>query len=232
LEKSISPWTGDSTLRIEQLELARKLEMTFGGTWTGISFLDQEPADREERNSHDGIRFCEAVRLARVSPVLFHPEKSACLGAQYAFGHLGNSKDKLIENLVNAKGFSGDYAGEILNGSPHLLVPAKAVGLNLKAKSDVLLAALQPKQAMFLVQTYQLFMEKPCLQEMSSVLSICSNVAVKARNTQDLVVSFGCEDSRNFGRFTRDRLFAGLPNTLGWGLVNARARIRRSGAQE
>ena len=64
---------------------------------------------------------------------------------------------------------------------------------------------------MRLIKIYQERLEKAFRTEISSVISACGNVVVKAIQTQDMAISFGCDDSRKFGRVYRDRLYAGIP---------------------
>jgi uncharacterized protein (DUF169 family) len=74
----------------------------------------------------------------------------------------------------------------------------------------VLLAQLQPEQAMRLIQIYQRKLKKQYQTKIAGVITVCANVTVKALQTQDMAISFGCDDSRTFGGLTRNRLYAGV----------------------
>ena len=45
-------------------------------------------------------------------------------------------------------------------------------------------------------------------------MAVCGNVAVKAYLTRHICLSFGCPDSREYGRISRDRLAVGIPFQL------------------
>jgi uncharacterized protein (DUF169 family) len=47
--------------------------------------------------------------------------------------------------------------------------------------------------------------------ELSGFAAVCGNVAVKAYVTRRISLSFGCEDSRQYGGVPRDRLIVGIP---------------------
>jgi uncharacterized protein (DUF169 family) len=201
------------------MKMKRRLERTFGGTWFPISFLPALPDSAESGGILEGIRFCEAIDKARVHPVLVKPEQSPCMGTKLAFGHGENLAESMIEKLVGEKSFSETYARELIRRTPALERPVMGVGLNLETRPDLYLAPLQPMHAMVLLQRYEAVMEKTADQNLSSVFSLCANVAVKAHQTRDIALSFGCEDARTFGRFSRDRMFVGLPRELAAKLV-------------
>lgn len=46
---------------------------------------------------------------------------------------------------------------------------------------------------------------------LSSIMGVCGNVAVKTYLEGKICVSFGCDDSREYGQISRDRLALGIP---------------------
>ncbi len=201
------------------MEIERRLERTFGGTWFRIAFLPVLPSSLDPETVIEGTRFCEALDKARVHPVLLKPEQGPCLGTRFAFGHRGNLAATMVRKLSKEKGLSKSFAEQLVRQSPSFEEPLQGVGLNLDTKPDLYLSPLQPLHAMVLLQRYEKIMEKTVDQKFSSIFSICANVAVKAHQTQDIALSFGCEDGRTFGRFSRDRLFVGLPWELATKLI-------------
>ena len=191
----------------------RKLEAVVGGVWHGVSFFEDMPERPQGVYSAQGIRFCEAFVVARVHKVLIDPNVITCPGARFAFGCTGNFTEEMIQRL-SEKGYSPDYIERMMEEIPRLREPPAAVGLNLKNPPDMLMAALQPDQAMRLTQLYEREQKKALSASFSSVMSICANIAVKAIKTKDATLSFGCEDARAFGGVSRDRLVAGVPYSM------------------
>jgi uncharacterized protein (DUF169 family) len=195
------------------MDTARKLEAVVGGVWHGVSFFEDMPERPQGVYRAKGIRFCEAFVVARVHKVLIDPNAITCPGARFAFGCKGDFTAEMIQKL-SEKGYSRDYVERMMGEIPRLGEPPTAVGLNLKNPPDILMAALQPDQAMRLTQLYERKQKKALSASFSSVMSICANVAVKALQTKDATLSFGCEDSRAFGGVSRDRLVAGVPYSM------------------
>ena len=79
---------------------------------------------------------------------------------------------------------------------------------------DVVLSCMQCEAAMGLVRRWQERRGGPLDVEISSVMGVCGDVAVKAHLTGRVCLSFGCPDSREYGRIGRDRLIAGVPASL------------------
>ncbi len=201
------------------METIKKLEVSIGGRWHSVSLFNSSYEGREEFQSPHMDRFCEAVNSATINKVLLDPGKFTCPGARYAFGCGDSLKKDMFKKFVEEKGFSADYAKTLIENMPHCVDQPEAIGINLSNQPDVLIAQLQPEQVMHLLQIYQLKLEKTYQGEISSVISACGNVTVKAIQTKDLAISFGCEDARTLGGLSRDRLFAGLPYGLAKSLV-------------
>ena len=191
----------------------RGLEASIGGVWHGVSFFQDMPECPQGVYRAQGIRFCEAFVVARVHKVLIDPSAIACPGARFAFGCSGDFREEMIQKLTE-KGYSRDYIEKMMEEIPRLWEPPAAIGLNIKNPPDILLAALQPDQAMRLAQLYEKKQQKALSATFSSVMSICANVAVRALQTKDAALSFGCEDARAFAAISRDRLVAGVPYSM------------------
>lgn len=193
------------------METIRELERIIGGRWHGVSIFGLNAKCKEEFLSPHPDRFCEGLKLASVNTVLLDPHQFTCPGARYAFGCGIDLKDIMIRKLVDTKGYSPQFAEKLIGDTPHFQNKIQAIGINLSNKPEVLIAQLQPEQGMHLIRIYQAKLETVFQTEISSVISACGNVTVKAIQTQDMAISFACDDSRTFGGLSRDRLYAGLP---------------------
>ncbi len=201
------------------METMRTLEKMIGGRWHGVSILSSNAKYKEGFLSPHVDRFCEVIEMACVHKILLDPSQFTCPGARYAFGCGTDLKEKMIQKLVDQKGYSSAYAEKLIEETPHCHIKPGAIGINMRNEPSVLVARLQPEQVMRLIQVYQRKLEKSFQTEISSVISACGNVTVKAVQIQDMVISFGCDDSREFGSLSRHSLFAGLPYSLAEKLI-------------
>ncbi len=200
------------------MNAARKLEGLVGGVWHGVSFYDHVPECPQGTYRAKGIRFCEATVVARVHKVLMDPHDLTCPGARFAFGYGGSVNEEMILNL-REKGYSEEYVERIMEETPRFEELPVAIGLDMENPPDIVMAALLPDQAMRLIQLYEKRQERALSSALSGVMSICANIAVRALQTEDLVLSFGCDDARAFGGIPRERLVAGMPYSLAQSLV-------------
>jgi len=186
----------------------------FGGRWTGVKFyFDELPAVTE--HSVRDIRFCEAIKKALVHPMLLRPEDLNCHGARYVFGWDETAKGEMAKKFHDQEGFSESKAKELVRNLPKLHGSLKGIGLNLKnSPPDLLLSYLQPGQVMKLLRSYQIHFGKDLNVDLSSIVSVCGHVAVEAFIKQQIALSFGCRDSREYGGITRDRVAVGVPVEL------------------
>ncbi|MFX1555443.1 MAG: DUF169 domain-containing protein, partial [Promethearchaeota archaeon] len=158
-------------------------------------------------------RFCEALNRSWSSNNLVRRGCVNCMGANYVFGWQGTS-DKVIENFQKKRNVSSGEASSIIKGLPRMEVSPIAIGFNNEESPDLLVACLQPQQCMRLVDVYQKVFGEEMKVELSGFAAVCGNVAVKAYLTKRVSLSFGCEDSRQYGGISRDRLIVGIPNAL------------------
>jgi uncharacterized protein (DUF169 family) len=200
------------------MDAFRKLEGVVGGVWHGISFYDHMPERPQGTYRAKGVRFCEAIVVARVHKVLMDPRDLTCPGAMFAFGCGEAGKEEMIMKL-REKGYSEGYLERIMEETPRFEEPPAAIALDMGDPPDIVMAALLPDQAMRLNQLYERTQNRPVSVVLSSLMSICANIAVRAVQTEDLALSFGCEDARAFGGIPRERLVAGMPYAMARSLV-------------
>lgn len=205
------------------MEVARKLEIAIGSRWHGISFINDENDVWPDVKLKRVSRFCEAVRSAVTHKMVVRPGDFACPGAAYAFGGMVDLKETMIDKMIALKGYSKDAALQFYEKTPHLQVMPKMIAFDCKDEPDVLLSLLQPEQAMRLLQRYHIKLGRIFSSEMPSIISACGNTVVKAFLTNDMAISFGCDDSRTFGKLSRDRLYVGLPYSIATQIVSDHA---------
>jgi uncharacterized protein (DUF169 family) len=67
---------------------------------------------------------------------------------------------------------------------------------------------------MSLLRRWQVFCGHAPLVPLSSFLAICAWVVVRAHKLNEVCLSFGCFDSRQFGGVANDTLVVGMPPAL------------------
>lgn len=186
----------------------------FGSRWTGVKlYFDELPT--VTAHSVRDIRFCEAIKKSLVHPMLLRPVDLNCHGARYVFGWDETAKEEMKKKFHTQEGFSESKAKELVRNLPKLHGSLKGIGLNLKnSPPDLLLSYLQPGQVMTLLRSYHVHFGKDLNVGLSSVVSVCGHVAVEAFIKQQITLSFGCRDAREYGGITRDRVAIGVPVEL------------------
>lgn len=191
------------------MKIVDEFQRKFGSRWTGVKFFfDTEP--REGRFFPKETRFCEAISHSWSSNNLLARGCINCMGANYVFGW-ENDRARVVENFQKKRNISSRQAASLVQGLPRMEVSPIAIGLNGAERPDVLVACLQPQQFMRLLDVYQRLFGKKLKVELSGYAAVCGNVAVKAYVTKKVSVSFGCEDARQYGGISRDRLIVGIP---------------------
>ncbi|MFB0506604.1 MAG: DUF169 domain-containing protein [Thermodesulfobacteriota bacterium] len=195
------------------MEMVNEFQRKFGSRWTGVKFFFDDPP-KGGRYFPKETRFCEAISQSWSSNSLLPKGCINCMGANYVFGWEENIRDKVIENFQRKRKISLRDATSIVKGLPTMEVDPTAIDLNGEESPDLLVAYLQPQQCMRLLTVYQGIFGKKLKVEMSNFAAICGGVAVEAYLTGRISLSFGCEDSRQYGGISRDRLIVGIPYAL------------------
>ena len=188
----------------------RQFEGKFSGVWTKVKFYRKMP-DNYNYRIVEGVRFCEAIVKARLSPVILKSSDISCAGAKYAFGWDHQVAKEIIRTCSEKRHISFDTAESILLATPQLKVPPAAIGLNTDDKPDLLISYPQPEQFINLLKVFQQYKGENLTVSLSSIIGVCGNVAVKVYLEGKISISFGCDDSREYGRISRDRLALGIP---------------------
>jgi len=192
------------------MKIVDDLQRRFGSRWTGVKFFfDDFPKGR--RYFPRETRFCEAINQSWSTNTMLGRGCITCMGANYVFGWEKDIRDRVIENFHKKSNIPLKNAARIVKGLPSMESAPIAIGLNGGETPDLLVAFLQPEQFMRFLNVYQRVFGEKLKVELSGFAAVCGNVAVKAYVDKKVSLSFGCEDSRQYGGISRDRLIVGIP---------------------
>jgi uncharacterized protein (DUF169 family) len=196
------------------MENVRSLQWHFGGSWTAVKFYFDSGDVPDIRVAED-IHFCEAVSRAKSSPLLLNPEGVSCPGARYVLGWSGDSRERIVAELMGRRGIGPEAAEKLIDQVPVLDRPPLAIGFNTEDVPDLIISYCQPRTAMDFLSVWQTaFGGSNLTTDLSSILSVCGNVGVGAYLSESVSLSLGCEDARRFAGISRDRMVIGLPYPL------------------
>lgn len=186
----------------------KKFSSQFGGQWIKVKFYQDQPNLTGVKRPQN-VRFCETVLKAIRYPMILDRKSIDCPGAQYVFGwqdeavflkHCGEKSelsDKILKTLLaRLPRFSGQF---------------EYIGLNTEGDPDIIVASLMPKAVMGLIGLYRNKTGKSVTTSLTSMLSICGEIAVKVFLEEKMALSFGCMDSRTYANLGADRLVVGIP---------------------
>ena len=190
--------------------LASRLRQELGGLWTGVA-LHYEAAPAGAPVLHE-MRLCEAVTRSFVQPIVLPAHKIGCPGARRALGLMDDDR-ALAQQMSQKAGVPFDTLCKVLGETPCLAAPVTAVSLGASHDApDVMVGYVQPKEVMSLLRRWQVFYGHAPALPLSSFLAICAWVVVRAHRLDEISVSFGCVDSRQFGGIGSDTLVVGMPS--------------------
>lgn len=96
--------------------------------------------DNSDYETMEGVRFCEAIVKARLSPVILKSPDISCAGAKHVFGWDHRVDTKIINACCEKRHISFDVAKSIVLATPQLDIPPVAIGLNTEDKPDLLIS--------------------------------------------------------------------------------------------
>jgi uncharacterized protein (DUF169 family) len=180
------------------------LEKLTGQRWTGVRFLELPLPDAKPF-----ARLCEAVRCSFRNDLTVACGALECLGALRSVG-LGRHDEQMARQISEKTGMSLERAQGLLAATPILTRSFKTIQLGATDHPDVLMAYLRPEAAMKLLRRWQQTTGQRLATELSAFTAVCASL-VAAYQEGQLVFSFGCPDSREYGGIGPDRLVAALP---------------------
>lgn len=202
------------------MNCVKRLEEQFGGRWVGIKF--HTGALPDGRLAERPMRFCEAIAEARTGPLILTPELLNCPGGRRSFGW-NHDDEELVRTAVRKTGMNATHAKLIIMSTPHLDEKIAGITVGTDADPDVVVTFAQPQLAMRLINRWQHLRGAGLQAEVSTFMAVCGSVTVRAHLTGDMCLSFGCAESRGYGKIGRDRLVVGMPRKLAEDLLRGLA---------
>jgi uncharacterized protein (DUF169 family) len=177
--------------------------------WIAVKFQGQlfTPGERP-------IRFCEAVYKAQKKNISLTCDNLCCEGARRCFGWLKNNDIKLAQRLSQKTDIGQDAAYELIRSVPVLNESIVRISLGMNIQGDVFISYASPESAMKLVRNWQKIIRHNLRMDISGIMSVCGNVAVRSYLEQSISISFGCPDSREYGAIKKEQLIIGLPYNI------------------
>jgi len=181
----------------------------FGLKGVGIKFYNDEIDTSKFKVLRD-VKFCQAVRLARDQSVLLDKDSITCKGARYALGFEKEIKEEILNAIKFKRGISREIAERLVNSIPRITnSPYKYIVLNV-SDPDILIFYMTPKRFMEFLKVYQRTGNSLDVK-LSSITAMCGDVAVQTILTKKICISFGCDDSREYGDVSDEELIVGIP---------------------
>jgi uncharacterized protein (DUF169 family) len=201
-------------------QVCNQLSQISHSDWVAIKFEKQIPAE-----NNTPVRFCEAVYNARKQDIALSPLDICCDGAKRCFGWLTNYDVKLAYRLAEKTGITQKSALELIKSVPVQNEMFSGLFLSKHTNGDVYISYASPESAMKLVRYWQKATGCNLETEISSIMSVCGNIAVKSYSDQKISISFGCPDSREYGGIKEGQLVMGIPHTIACHLCRVKGKI-------
>jgi len=198
-----------SSERPELSKICKILSQISNSEWVAVKFQEHmSVADIES------VRFCEAVHMAQKKNVSLSFDNVCCDGARRCFGWLKNNDIKLAKRLSQKTGMNQDVAYELIKNVPVLNENIVGISLGTNIQGDVYISYVNPESAMKLVRDWQKMTCRNLRVDISGIMSVCGNVAVRSCLGQSISISFGCPDYREYGGIEKEQLVIGLPYNI------------------
>jgi len=181
----------------------------FGTRGVGVAFCDTD-SDAGGLLPLKDVKFCQAVKLAREQKVLLDKDSITCKGARYALGFEPGIHNELVNALKFKRGVSKEIAGRLVDSIPRITnAPYHHICLNGN-RPDIFIFYMTPKQFMGLLKVHQRTGNRLEVK-LSSVTAMCGDIAAQTFLTGKICISFGCDDSREFGDVSDGEIIVGIP---------------------
>lgn len=156
------------------------------------------------------VKFCQAVKLARAQQVFLDKDSIICKGARYALGFDKDTKEEIVNAIKFKRGVSKEIAEQLVNAIPRIKDQVfDFIGLNVD-DPDIFIFYMTPKRFMEFLKVYQRTGNNLEVK-LSSITAMCGDVAAQTLLTEEICLSFGCDDSREYGDVADEELIVGIP---------------------
>jgi uncharacterized protein (DUF169 family) len=195
--------------------ICKGLSQISSSDWVAVKFQEQmSSADTEP------IRFCEAVHKALKKNVSLSFNNVCCDGARRCFGWLKDNDIKLAKRLSQKTNMDQDIAFDLIRSVPVLNKNIVSISLGANIHGDVYISYASPESAMKMVRDWQKMTGRNLCVDISGIMSVCGNVAVRSCLGQSISISFGCPDSREYGGIEKEQLAIGIPYNIAYSLCS------------
>jgi len=194
------------------METMRFLEEWTGTPWVGIQFHFQPVFGPNV--SQPPTRLCEAIFRASEETFTCSVEMIQCPGACRSLGVEASDIEEMATRMFEKSGTPREAARRIISQVPRLHFTPTAITLGKVPSPDVVVSFISPQGAMKLVRLWQEVHGAAMEATLSTFMGVCGNVAVKAFNTRQPALSFGCPASRTYLQMSEDKMVFGLPYSL------------------
>ena len=195
--------------------ICKTLSQMSHSSWVAVKF--------QERISSPGIgsmRFCEAVHEAQKKNVSLSLKDTCCDGARRCFGWLKNRDKELAQRLSQKTNIDQEVAFGLIKKVPVLNKNIAGISLGVHIQGDVYISYASPESVMKMIRDWQKMTGQNLRVDISGIMSVCGNVAVRSYLGQCISLSFGCLDSREYGGIEKGQLVMGLPYNIASRLCN------------
>jgi uncharacterized protein (DUF169 family) len=156
------------------------------------------------------VKFCQAVKLARNQQVFLDKDSIICKGARYALGFDTGTKEEIVNAIKFKRGVSREIAEQLVNSIPRVKdATYNYIGLSVD-DPDIFIFYMTPKRFMEFLKVYQRTGNNLEVK-LSSLTAMCGDVAAQTLTTKKICISFGCDDSREYGEVADEELIVGIP---------------------
>jgi uncharacterized protein (DUF169 family) len=196
-------------------QICKRLTKISDSEWVAVKFKRHPAA-----NDIEPLRFCEAVRKAKKNYISLSLRRICCDGAGRCFGWLKNKDMKLAQGLSEKTGIEQDKAYELIRSVPVLNQKISGISLGSYIEGDIYISYASPESTMKLIRCWQKMTGCNLKLEISGIMSVCGNVAVKSFTKQKICISFGCPESREYGGIEKGELVIGVPHSIALSLCS------------
>jgi uncharacterized protein (DUF169 family) len=215
------PYTNSRRELIDEKEASIEILKSFNEllhlTPVGVKFYFHKEAGTICERPDEPIRFCQAVDYVNKTSrnLLLKKDDISCPAARIVLGFKSN-EDILIEcadRLVDSGRFKDEASAiQVLSDVPRIRGEICSVLLSSTGiLPDTYILQSNPSVIMRVVQAYQRVYAQPLRFEVTGVMPVCGNCAVRPYVTNEICVSFGCDDSRKYGDIPDSNLVMGMP---------------------
>jgi len=201
-------------------------------TPVGVKFYFHKEEGTNYERPDEPVRFCQAVDyvLKTSRNLLLKKDDISCPAARIVLGFEDN-EDILIEcaeKLVDAGRFKDEATAiQVLLEVPTIRGEICSVLLSSTGiLPDTYILQSNPSVIMRVVQAYQRVYAQSLRFDVTGVMPVCGNCAVRPYATNEICVSFGCDDSRKFGDIPNSNLVMGIPFRKALSILQSLSEMR------